>query len=74
MTMTTEYPGGQQKITKAEYRKCGAYAKGYICYMQSAWNENVPNRNPYKPTSPNYKEFIRGMNTAMMNIMDCDND
>lgn len=71
--MTTEAtPGGQTKITKGQYRTLSPYSKGYVHYMQEAWNEEIPKGNPYKETSPNFKEWNRGEQSAMLSVMDAD--
>lgn len=37
----------QKQISKEEYDNLSPYEKGYICYIQAAWNKNIKDENPY---------------------------
>ena len=57
-------------FTREQFDKAGPWAQGYVCYMQAAWNPNVPDKNPYKDGEPEHEQFKRGSFQAMLDVQD----
>ena len=59
-------PGGQRRLTRAEYNRLTPLQQGFVTYMQGAWNPEVPNRNIYRLGSKQHREFTEGEQRAVM--------
>jgi len=57
-------------ISYSEYKKLNAYSQGYATYMQAAWNKVIPDKNPYKYETREYKRFKAGNFQAMLDCQD----
>ena len=57
-------------LTKSKYNKLYPFEKGYACYMQSAWNKNIKDENPFPDLTEEYKEFNDGSFQAMLDCQD----
>ena len=63
-------PGGQRRITRAEYDRLDPAQQGFVTYMQGAWNPEVPNWNPYRLGSKQHREFTQGEQCAVIEAQD----
>lgn len=74
MTAADKNPGGQTRLTRAEYRKLTPVQQGLVSYMQGAWNRNVPEKCPYKKDSKQAREWHDGQQRGVMIALDGDDE
>ena len=67
-------PGGQHRFTRSEYAKLPPFQQGVVSYMQSAWNKNVPERNPYPKGSKAWHEWNDGQHRGVLIAQDGDDE
>lgn len=67
-------PGGQTRITRAEYNKMTPTQQGLVSYMQGAWNKNVPERNPYRKGTKQWREWIDGQHRGVLIAQESDDE
>ncbi len=72
--MTNDNPGGQRRMTRAEYNMLNAFQQGLVTYMQGAWNPNVPNANIYRRGSKQHREFTEGEQRGVLIAQDSDDE
>lgn len=58
-------PQGVHRITRMEYDKLSPRGKGYVTYMQAAWNADIP-PCPFAEGSDERKAFAGGEFDAML--------
>lgn len=63
-------PGGQRRVTRAEYDRLDPAQQGFVTYMQGAWNDQVPNFNQYRQGSKQHREFSEGEQRAIIVAQD----
>lgn len=59
-------------ISAIEYQSMSPAQKGYVSYMQAAWNEEVPDKNPYPPGTPEHEQWNEGSFVAVLVVQDYD--
>lgn len=57
-------PGGQRRVSRAEYDRMTPAQQGFVTYMQGQWNKEVPNANAYRKGSKQHREFNEGEQRA----------
>jgi hypothetical protein len=63
-------PGGQRKVTAAEYKMLPAASQGFVSYMQAEWNPDVPKECPYAAGTKAATEWHEGSQQAIFVVMD----
>ncbi len=63
-------PPGQKACSAEHYAKLSPQGKGYMSYMQAAWNPDVPEESPYEPGSREDTLFKLGQQQAVLDVQD----
>lgn len=65
-------PSKEYLLTKEEYESLNPYDKGYVNYLQAAWNESpIPqDLNPFDKDSKEYIAFNDGSFHAMQEVQE----
>lgn len=57
--------------TRADYDKASPRGKGYLQYMWAEWpRSTIPKQCPFKVGTPEYAEYCRGQEAAMLDAQD----
>ena len=67
-------PGGQTRLTRAEYDRLTPFQQGLVTYMQGAWNKDVPNANLYRRGSKQHRAFTEGEQRGVQIAQDSDDE
>ena len=59
-------------VTRKEFDKLSPRSQGYVCYMQAAWNKQIPKKCPYGKGTRAYDEWSRGEFDGVLEAQDCD--
>jgi len=60
-----------QLPTRADYDAASPRAKGYMQYMYAEWpNSKIPKQCPFKVGTPEYAEYCRGQDAAVLAAQD----
>ena len=72
--MDSKNPGGQRKLSRAEYDRLNPFQQGLVTYMQGAWNPSVPNANIYRKGSKQHRAFTEGEQRGVLIAQDSDDE
>lgn len=67
-------PGGQTRLTRAEYVRLNAFQQGLVSYMQAAWNDQIPDRCFYPRGSQAWREWHDGQQRGVMIAQESDDE